>query len=73
MLPTQAEWNDIANKTFQRWHFPNCFVATDWNHIPLMHPYHSGSQYINYKEFSCIMFLFVDISCQGCISDGVVF
>ena len=80
---TEAEWTDIANKTFQRWHFPNCFAATDGKHIELMHLHNSGSLYINYKKlFSIVLmaladydynFLFVDIGFQGCISDGGAF
>ena len=27
MPSTKTEWKDIANKTFQRWHSPNCFAA----------------------------------------------
>ena len=83
MPSTEAEWTDIANKTFQRWHFPNCFAATDGKHIELMHLHNSGSLYINYKKlFSIVLmaladydynFLFVDIGFQGCISDGGVF
>ena len=83
MPSTEAEWKDIANKTFQRWHFPNCFAAADGKHIQLMHPHNSGSLYINYKGFFSIVFmaladydykfLFVDIGCQGRISDGGVF
>ena len=77
---TEAEWKDIANKTFQRCHFPNCFAAADGKHIQLMHPYNSGSLYIHYKRFFSIVFMaladydykFVDIGCQARISDGGV-
>ena len=80
MPSTEAEWKDIANKTFQRWHFPNCFAADDGKHIQLMHPHNSGFWYINYSEcFSIVLmaladydykFLFVDIGWKVCISDG---
>ena len=83
MPSTEAEWTDIANKTFQRWHFPNCFAATDGKHIELMHLHNSGSLYINYKKlFSIVLmaladydykFLFVDIGCEGGISDRSLF
>ena len=83
MSSTEAEWKGIANKTFQRWRFPNCFAAVDGKHIQLMHPHNSGSLYINYKGFFSIVlmaladydykFLFVDYGCQGRISDGSVF
>ena len=43
MPSTEAEWKDIANKTFQRWHFPNCFATAVGKHIQLMHPHNSGS------------------------------
>ena len=83
MPSTEAEWKDIANKTFQRWHFPNCFATAVGKHIQLMHPHNSGSLQINYKGFFSIVlialadydykFLFVEIGCQGRISDGGVF
>ena len=70
---TEGEWKDIAGKTFQRWHFPNCFAAADGKHIQLMHTHNSGSLYINYKGFFSIVlmaledydykFLFVGIGC----------
>ena len=83
MPSTEDELKDIANKTFQEWPFPNCFAAADGKHIPLMHPHNSGSLYINYKRFFSIVvtdladydykFLFIDIGCQGRISDGGFF
>ena len=83
MLSTEAEWKDIANKTFQRWHFRNCFAADDGKHIQLMHPHNSGFWYINYNGFFSIVlmaladydykFLFADIGWKVRISDGSLF
>ena len=52
-------------------------------HILILHPKNSGSDYYNYKGFFSIMllaivdydykFLFVDVGCQGRISDGGVY
>ena len=57
MSSTEAEWKGIANKTFQRWRFPDCFAAVDGKHIQLMHPHNSGSLYINYKGFFSIVLM----------------
>ena len=80
---TKEEWKVIAEKTVERWQFPNCFGAADGKHIPILHPKNSGSDYYNYKGFFSIVllaivdydykFLFVDVGCQGRISDGGVY
>ena len=83
-LPQTTEaWREIAEKTRERWQFPNCIGAADGKHIPIIHPKNSGSDFYNYKGFFSIVllaivdydykFLFVDVGCQGRISDGGVF
>ena len=83
MPNAQEEWKKIADKTVERWQFPNCFGAADGKHIPILHPKKSGSDFYNYNGFFSIVllaivdfdykFLFVDVGCQGRISDGGVY
>ena len=83
MPMTEDQWLSIADKTFDTWQFPNAIGALDGKHISLFHPKCSGSEYYNYKGFySLVMlalvdydykFLFVDVGCQGRISDGGVY
>ena len=80
---TKNEWLSIANETNERWQFPNCFGAADGKHIQIVHPHHSGATFYNYKGFFSIVlmaiadydykFLYVNVGCQGRISDGGVF
>ena len=80
---TKEDWKRIAKKTEDRWQFPNCIGAADGKHIPILHPKDSGSDFYNYKGFFSIVmlaivdydyrFLYVDVGCQGRISDGGVF
>ena len=83
-LPTnEEEWLEIAEKTYQRWNYPNCFGAADGKHIAIVKPKHSGSDFYNYKGFYSIVlmalvdydykFLAIDVGVQGRISDGGVF
>ena len=80
---TKEEWKRIAQKTGERWEFPNYFGAADGRYIPMLHPKNSGSYYYNYKGFFSIVllaivdhdykFLYVDVGCQGRITVGGVY
>nr|XP_034192484.1 uncharacterized protein LOC117609861 isoform X1 [Osmia lignaria]XP_034192485.1 uncharacterized protein LOC117609861 isoform X1 [Osmia lignaria]XP_034192486.1 uncharacterized protein LOC117609861 isoform X1 [Osmia lignaria]XP_034192487.1 uncharacterized protein LOC117609861 isoform X1 [Osmia lignaria]XP_034192488.1 uncharacterized protein LOC117609861 isoform X1 [Osmia lignaria]XP_034192489.1 uncharacterized protein LOC117609861 isoform X1 [Osmia lignaria] len=80
---TGTEWLKIAQQYNDTWNFPHCIGSIDGKHISIQSPKHSGSDYINYKGFFSVVllsvvdanynFLFVDVGCQGRISDGGVF
>lgn len=73
----------MAEEYERKWNFPHCLGALDGKHVVLQKPVHSGSEFMNYKStFSIVLFalvdanynlLFVDVGCQGRISDGGVF
>lgn len=80
---TRKEWENIANQYEEKWNFPNCIAAMDGKHIAIKCPIKSGSMYYNYKQFFSIVlfalvdadyrFIYVDVGCNGRISDGGVF
>ena len=83
-IPTNTAevWREHAAMASERWQFPNCIGAADGKHVSIQHPQASGSLFYNYKGFYSIVmlaivdydykFIFVDVGCQGRISDGGV-
>lgn len=81
-MPSNAN-EAIADVFQENWNYPNCIGAMDGKHIVLQAPMNSGSNYFNYKSFFSIVlfalvdadynFIFVDVGCQGRISNGGVF
>ena len=71
-----AQFNEL-------WNFPNCIGAMDGKHIQMRRPINSGSYYFNYKGFFSIVllglvdadykFIYIDVGCNGRISDGGVY
>ena len=73
----------VAKEFEEKWQFSNCAEAINGKHVPLINSFNSGSTYFNYKSFFSIVllalvdadykFLYVNVGCQGRISDGGVF
>ena len=70
-------------KTYEKWNFPNAFVADNGKHIRIICPKYAGSKFYKYKGVYSIVliafvdynyrFLMVEIGCQGGISDWGLF
>ena len=83
-LPDSKEkWLPVAKEFEEKSQFPNCVRGIDGKHVSLIDPFNSGSSYFNYKIFFSIVllvlvdtnykFLYVNVGCQGRMSDGAVF
>lgn len=80
---SQNEWKKISRGFDARWNFPHAIGALDGKHVFMEAPENTGSLYYNYKKtFSVVLlamvdynynFIYVDVGCQGRISDGGVF
>ncbi|XP_052399694.1 uncharacterized protein LOC127946919 [Carassius gibelio] len=80
---TVEEWQRVAIGFQAQWNFPNCLGALDGKHINIRPPPGTGSTFYNYKRtFSIVLmalvdsnyrFLYVDVGCNGRVSDGGVF
>ena len=79
---TEIEWLRIAEQYETRWNFPHCIVAVDGKHVNIQPPHDCGSYYYNYKNTHSIVlmavvdanyeFIYVDVGCNGRVSDGGV-
>lgn len=80
---TKKQWLDIAEGFQNCWNFPNCLGALDGKHIAFRAKKTDGSFFYNYKGFNSIVlmalvdasynFVYVDVGCNGRVSDGGVY
>lgn len=80
-MPTKTnDWIEMSTDYEDKWNFPLCIGALDGKHIVLQKPFNSESEFINYKGHVLMTlvdvnysFIYVNVGCQGRISDGGVF
>jgi DDE superfamily endonuclease len=82
-IPTTTDWKIIENGFREQWNFPGCSGAIDGKHVVIKAPSDSGSLYFNYKQANSIVlmavvdhkycFSYIDVGCNGRVSDGGVF
>ena len=81
-VPSEVEWQTIADDFFVKWNFPNCIGAIDGKHVMIQCPVNSGSLFYNYKSYFSIVllavasadyrFVMVDIGAYGTSNDSGV-
>ena len=83
-LPSSEEqWKAIADEFDRRWNFPHCIGARDGKHVVIQRPENAVGKFYNYKgtesiilfaivEANCCI-IYVNVGCQGRISDGGIF
>uniref|UniRef100_A0A8C9X376 DDE Tnp4 domain-containing protein n=1 Tax=Sander lucioperca TaxID=283035 RepID=A0A8C9X376_SANLU len=69
--PTTDSWNEVAQRFWDKWNFPNCLRALDGKHIVIQATPLSGSQYFNYKKTLSIVC--IQVGDFGRTSDGGVY
>ena len=79
---SQEDWPELADH-ITGGSFQNAYDTVDGKYITLFHPFHTGSKFYNYMGFfSTVLmalvdydykFMYVDVGCQGRISDDGVF
>jgi len=80
---TAEEWLKGSEIFYKHWNFPHCVGALDGKYIVMQAPANSDSYYYNYKGTFCIVlpavvdaeykFLYVDVGCNGRVSDREIF
>lgn len=80
---SEQEWKSIVNEFNKLWNFPHCFGAVDGKYVVFQKPENTISEFCNYRGTNSIVllgiadanyrFLYVNVGCQGRISDGGVF
>ena len=80
---SQLEWKEITSDFAEHWTFSNCIGAMDGKHIAIRPPPNTGSYYFTYNGYFSIVllavvdadykFIYIDVGCNGRISDGGVF
>ena len=83
MPQSPEQWYEISKAFMEKWNFPNTLGSIDGKHVALRGPHHSGSSFYNYKNYLSIVmmglvdaeykFIYLDVGCNGRISDGGVF
>ncbi|XP_046144675.1 protein ANTAGONIST OF LIKE HETEROCHROMATIN PROTEIN 1-like [Osmia bicornis bicornis] len=80
MPSTPNGWLAISQKFEDLWNFPHCIGSMGEKHVVLQAPSNNGSEFYNSKsQFNIVLFalvdaeynfMYVDVGCQGRISDG---